>query len=77
LPARHENHIAVKPRSDKADVTLRPRFSGRRALAFTHGAVLPRAKQCHTKDEWEARQTRMQNSVRDSQMRALTLNRQP
>jgi len=42
-----------------------------------NGAVLPRAKQCYTKDEWDARQRRMQNSVRDYQDRSLTLNRVP
>jgi hypothetical protein len=37
------------------------------------GQLLPGAKQCYTKAEWEARQKRMQNSIRDLQMRSLTL----
>ena len=35
------------------------------------GLLLPRAKQCYTKVEWEARQKRMQQSIRELQMRSM------
>lgn len=38
------------------------------------GQLLLRAKQCYTKNEWQARQRRMQNGVREIQTRALTVN---
>lgn len=37
----------------------------------SNGMLLPRAKQCYTQAEWDARQKRMQNTVRGSQMRNL------
>jgi TolA-binding protein len=36
--------------------------------------LLLRAKQCYTKAEWDARLSRMQNSIRELQTRALTVN---
>jgi len=39
------------------------------------GELLPSAKQCYTQQEWDARQKRMQNSIREMQMRALTQHR--
>lgn len=38
------------------------------------GQLLPRAKQCYTQEEWDARLRRMQNSIREIQTRALTVN---
>jgi len=38
------------------------------------GQLLPRAKQCYTQQEWQARQKRMQESIRELQTRALTVN---
>ena len=36
-----------------------------------NGLLITRAKQCYTQAEWEARQRRMQQSMRDVQMRNL------
>ena len=62
MPAQEVN---AQPQVQKVKETLICRAPIHEGMLLTH------AKQCYTREEWDARQHRMQESIHEAQMRNL------